>query len=386
MDVLVIEDQDGKFEMIRSEIEQSFPGKAVHLVRSSTLTAATKSIYERRFDLVVIDLMVPYRTGEEPQDISEDVISMLELSSINSGVSAIALTGFDDLVETQRDRFVEAGIILVHYDGEKELWKRHIAGALARIRDQVVFDFVIVCALEKERAAYRSTEATIGELRNIQGLDCLTLEVGGLKGVCVKLPRMGLVEASIVTTRAISLFKPKIAAMSGICAGAEGNSKLGALIIADPCWEYQAGKWADSGFKIEPYDVTLSPTVRTTLNQLIAKDEKGSGYKSDLLEDSIRFEPMFIAPMSTGSAVITSSERMNEIGAQHRKMAGLDMEMYGFYKAAELSARSPIFFGAKTVVDLANSAKGDTYHEYGSILSARFVLAGIVLLHTQGIT
>ncbi len=68
---------------------------------------------------------------------------------------------------------------------------------------------------------------------------------------------------------------------------------------------------------------------------------------------------------------------MQDIGAQHRKMAGLDMEMYGVYKAAELSSGNPLFFGAKTVVDLADSAKGDTYHEYGSILSARFVLDAI---------
>ena len=314
------------------------------------------------------------REGEDEQDISEDIISILELSSSNRDASIIAFSGFEDLVTAQRQRFSEAGIILVRYNSADDLWKKHISNALSKIREQVVFDFLIVCALEKERSAYRSTNAKIGEFRNIRGLDCLILEVGLLKGACIKLPRMGLVEASIITTRAIGLFKPRIVAMSGICAGREGNSKLGTLVVPDICWEYQAGKWADAGFKMEHYDVALQATVRTILDQLIASDVKGAKYKEGLLEDSIRFESIVIAPMSTGSAVIASSERMEQVGTQHRKMAGVDMEMYGVYKAAELSAQNLVFFGAKTVVDLANNSKGDTYHEYGSILSARFVL------------
>jgi adenosylhomocysteine nucleosidase len=171
--------------------------------------------------------------------------------------------------------------------------------------------------------------------------------------------------------------------MSGICAGNPDNAKLGTLIIADICWEYQAGKWADTGFKIEHYDIALKPKVRTSLNQLIAFDLTGTKYKEGLLEDPIRFEKLVIAPMSTGSTVIASKERMEEIGSQHRKMAGLDMEMYGVYTAAELSASQITVFGAKTVVDLADNAKGDKFHEYGSVLSARFVLDAIAMLAVE---
>jgi adenosylhomocysteine nucleosidase len=377
MNVLILEDQTDKFELLKSEVAASFDQTAISVIRAETFATATKQIYEVRFDLIIIDLMMPLRESEAPQDISEDVISVLELSALNGGASIIALSGFDTLVQEQRKRFTEAGIILVHYDATDDHWKRHISTALARIREQTVFDFVIVCALEKERTAYKTTVATIGELRNIRGLDCLTLQMGSLSGVCIKLPRMGLVEASIVTTRAIELFKPRVIAMSGICAGMKGNSKLGTLILADMCWEYQAGKWSDTGFKIEHYDVSLHSTIRTTLDQLIASDPKGTRYKAGLIEDPVVFESIIVAPMSTGSAVVASAERMQDIGAQHRKMAGLDMEMYGVYKAAELSSGNPLFFGAKTVVDLADSAKGDTYHEYGSILSARFVLDAI---------
>jgi adenosylhomocysteine nucleosidase len=191
---------------------------------------------------------------------------------------------------------------------------------------------------------------------------------------------MGLVEASIISTRAVERFNPKILAMSGICAGVSGNSKIGNLVLADICWEYQAGKWADEKFKIEHYDVSLELNTKTFLSQLIAIDPRGDKYKTGLIEDEVIFQKMILGPMATGSAVIASAERMAEIEAQHRKIVGLDMEMYGVYKAAELSSNKPIFFGAKTVVDLADNAKGDKYHEYGSILSARFTIDAIKTL------
>ena len=124
---------------------------------------------------------------------------------------------------------------------------------------------------------------------------------------------MGLVEASIVTTRAIELFKPRVIAMSGICAGMAGNSKLGTLVLADMCWEYQAGKWSDTGFKIEHYDVPLHSAIRTTLNQLIASDPKGTRYKENLIEDPVVFKSIIVAPMSTGSAVVASAEQSEKI-------------------------------------------------------------------------
>ena len=242
MRILIIEDQDEKYSIIETEMRRFFDKVAVDVTRAETLAIATKCVYETKFDLIIIDLMLPLRAGGEPEDISEEIIATIELSDTNRGANIIALSGFEDLVTEQRQRFADAGIILVHYDGEVANWKKAITAAISRITQQMLFDFVVVCALDKERNAFRSTRAEIGELRNIRGLDCLTMTIEGLRGVCIKLPRMGLVDASIITSRAIDRFSPKIVAMSGICAGISGTSNIGALIIADPCWEYQGRK------------------------------------------------------------------------------------------------------------------------------------------------
>lgn len=64
-----------------------------------------------------------------------------------------------------------------------------------------------------------------------------------------------------------------------------------------------------------------------------------------------------------------------EHAVPHRlERRGLDMEAFGFMKAAELSGKRLHVFCAKVVVDKAGAAKGDEIHEYGAYVSARFTL------------
>ncbi|MBB5722654.1 nucleoside phosphorylase [Loktanella ponticola] len=84
-----------------------------------------------------------------------------------------------------------------------------------------------------------------------------------------------------------------------------------------------------------------------------------------------------IMPTVSGSAVIASNTKVDEIKEQHRKVGGLDMEVYGLYRAAALHADNVSCFAAKTVVDLANEDKGDDLHHSGAVFSARFVAKAI---------
>ena len=380
MRILILEDNDSKYAVVRSEIEGFFRDKALEMRRAKTLVEGLKNIFEERFSLIVLDLMMPTRTGEAPSDITQEVLQSIESSECNRGSAVIALTGFEDLARDQKAMFAHAGIVLVHYEGAEIGWRSGVRSALSRVSGEMVYDFVVICALEKERAAFRNTSASVKELRNLRGLDCLSMSVGTYQGLCVKLPRMGLVEASIITSRVLERFRPALLAMSGICAGISDEARIGALVVADVCWEYQAGKWSDSGFQVEHYDIALTQDVRTALSQMVEVDPKAQSIKHGLLEDQVVFEPVLFGPMVTGSAVIASKDRLSSITLQHRKLAALDMEMYGVYKAAYMSETTPMFFGAKTVVDVGDGAKNDRYHTYGCDLSARFVVKGIQLL------
>lgn len=58
-----------------------------------------------------------------------------------------------------------------------------------------------------------------------------------------------------------------------------------------------------------------------------------------------------------------------EIGLQHRKMAGLELEMYSMYEAAEQSLCKSLYFDVKGVVDLGTASKGQARHKPRILIS-----------------
>ncbi|MGV2100551.1 5'-methylthioadenosine/S-adenosylhomocysteine nucleosidase family protein, partial [Rhizobium sp. 21-4511-3d] len=207
-------------------------------------------------------------------------------------------------------------------------------------------------------------------------LNCTNLQIGEHKGLCIKMSRVGLVDAAIIASKAINMFSPKVVAMSGICAGVAGHSEIGTLVAGNFAWEYQAGKWSVDDFKMEPYQVHLHPPVLDELELFVAKDKLGLQFKENTFPDpKTRHHEIVIGPFASGSAVIADPERVKTISEQQRKMAAIDMEMHSIYRACDISAERPAFFGAKCVVDLADHNKGDEHHVNGSIISARFVSA-----------
>jgi len=162
--------------------------------------------------------------------------------------------------------------------------------------------------------------------------------------------------------------------MSGICAGVDGESNLLDLIIGNICWEYQTGKYKNNKFKQEPYQSSIGNLIEVELKQFIDSNININKIKEGLYDTELKDSKILIGPISSGSAVIASAKKMEEIGMQRRKMAGLEMEMYSLYEAASQSLCKPLFFGAKAVVDLGDSSKGDTLHTTASIISARLII------------
>ena len=66
-----------------------------------------------------------------------------------------------------------------------------------------------------------------------------------------------------------------------------------------------------------------------------------------------------------------------QIRSQHGKVSGVDMEVYGLYRASALHGKTLHTFAAKTVVDHADEAKKSNLQQAGAILSARFVVKAI---------
>ena len=253
MKFLVIEDNNQKFDKVKSITDNIFINSSNTITRSSNIRDAVSNIYQKQFDIIIIDIMVPQCDGEAPVDASDDFISAIENSELNKNTDVIVLTQHSTIASEKNQVFSKYAIPVILFQENEELWKSAIERSLERIKSRVTFDFLIFCALRKERQAYKNTTAELHEIEHLRGVDSMPMEIDGVHGLCILQPSMGLVEAATTTAQALERYRPKIVAMSGICAGVGPEINLCDLVIPTLCWEYQAGKWHKDGFKIEPY-------------------------------------------------------------------------------------------------------------------------------------
>lgn len=383
MKILVVDDDPSKVSEIRASLQgyDDYIPHAIFVVE--TLADAVRVLNTHLFDLIVLDLLLPFMHGGVTDSRAglELVQQLRSKNSLNNFTTVVGISAFPEEMEVHRVAFDQCGVLITKYDDDgawKLTLKRILQDVSGRSSATISLDFLIFCALEVERGGYAHSGVEIISEAVTQGLNINYVRLRTLKesfGAIIRLSHMGLVAATREITVALGLYRTRIVCMSGICAGFAGHAALGQLVVASPAWEYQAGKWSSNGFEIAPEQVPLRPSTRTVVDQAITADNFRHHLEDGLSCDIVRPERQSIpilAPFATGSAVIADTERLAHIEKQHRKLAALDMETYGLYYAAhEAYSTVEHFFSIKCVVDLADDAKNNELHPYGCIVSAR---------------
>jgi len=381
MKILILEDEDGKFLQINELIEMIVPGAEV--VRRKNWFDYASAIAGTKYDLILLDLLVPRSPKDNTvEDHHASLVSTTrDYESKSFRTPAIVLTRHNlnagDFVHDLNA--VDINVIPFNEHGE---WKEALKIKLLAAQPEKKFEFVIVCALDKEADAFEALVDTWGPVRTISGLICREVKIGTYRGAIVRAHRMGLVAAAVVTSMAIERFEPRLVCMSGICGGIKNDSEIYDLLITQNCHQHDSGKWTSTGFKSEHYDVQLDVDVHNKLIELCAED----GLMQSLLDDldpSVKEVPKgkervetrlrADAATSSGSAVIAEDGKTATLVVGQRKLAGFDMEVYSLYEAARHAKNKPAFFAAKAVVDDGGKNKGDQFHRIGCLISARFV-------------
>jgi len=377
MSIVVFEDVDSKFDAVLQALEE----RGVHQrdVKRVQTTAEFAALGKSDVSLCIIDIVMPTVKGGQARNVGLEILEMLDHSG-RAKIPVLAITAYADEFESLRDTFSARGCIIYDFEA-KSLWAKALDIYLAQINEKDRYKFIIFTALAMERSAFLSLPNFNPTSLIRFGIDHWDVEIAGAFGTIVLLPRMGLVTAAATVSRVLEKYDPKIVAMSGICAGV-GEAPLGQLLAADICWEYQSGKWYDEAFEAEPYQVNMKPRTRIHIAKMLENptllSELEAGYGGEFRPQ--RRVPPKLAVFTSGSAVIASEKRLANVKAQHRKVSGLDMEMFGFYSAVDLSGSGAQFVGAKVVVDKADSHKDDKLHEYGSFLSAKFITMAVMEL------
>lgn len=371
MTILITEDDAGKLAEIVAFLS------SLGVSENEILTAANMAEFMGQFNetvsICIIDLRIPAYEGAAPESNGIGVLQAVD--RIGGGrVKLLAISAYPEEFETTRAVFEGRGCMLVDFN-QKDVWQSVLRLMIVQAQSSEFMDFLVFCALRTERSPYTAMPHLGGRPVFKDNLTRYDITIAGRAGSVIELPRMGLVDAATTAARCIEKFKPKVVAMSGVCAGFAGRAELGQLLISDLAYEYQSGKWTDDGFSQEPYQVPTSERARTVVRELIEDPATLSrletGWQSD--RPASMSQPM-LAAFTSGSAVIASDELMAQVAAYHRRVSGLDMEIYAIHRAAHIALCKPDVICAKTVVDLADGDKDDKLQPYGCYISAIFTV------------
>ena len=255
------------------------------------------------------------------------------------------------------------------------------------------FDVCVVCALPEEARAFfevvqRQCENLLEEgispryqysyrfttLKNDKG-EPLKVHVSWL-------PRYGSEEMTLHLSRVLEECQPRIAMMTGICAGDAQRVQLGDLVVAERTFTYDNGKFTlDDGRKIHLHDTMTYQLDANTLQFLGVFDKWKplvAGLKrppSGPEQRKRRKIACHIKPMASGNAV-RADHPFEEVRAPVRGTVATDMEGAAFGLVMSRHRHTP-WLVVKGICDYADGDKDDNYHHYAASVSATYMLSFI---------
>jgi nucleoside phosphorylase len=343
-----------------SKIKKEYPGLAYYCVSSTSRSLIYEGEKNNTIDVFSYDNL---HTDVEARFV-------IQTKAEQKRIPEISKSPVVELLPDESHQFDYAILTALYQDEFEELKK--------------IFDFPKDEVIKVKKKTFR-----VGYLKSDNNI----------KVIAAFLNETGPVEAAIVSTMMLELFKPKYLLMSGVCGGAK-KYNFGDIIVAKKIFAFQKGKLSDHSSLLDlleedgttslilfdkdknPVDpfllydsdnnhvpvavenfeleqdsmINLDTSVEDELN--IHLDEIREKINTHIKED-LRFNTkppeikIAIEPMASGTMVINKKGYFEEvIEAIHRKTAAVEMESYGLARACQLANNGftiPIIF--KSVMD-----------------------------------
>jgi len=394
MKILIADDQTRRYvRLIEALALIGVKRSEINIV--SCANTARDCLEKDYYDLLLLDILLPL-WPEDESDLRHSIdllIDLHESGELKKPGRILGITADKSIIGEASEIFEECTWNIVKYAHDNDGWINQVVNCVGYLQSQGSkgeveniehkVDLAIICALEKPeleevlRLPWNWSSAK--PLNDIIFVHDGYLEVEGRKiTVCATFtPRMGMVTTALRSAAIISLLRPRLLAMCGICAGVVGKANIGDVILADPAWDYQSGKRVrdkekNTQFSIAPHHLYPPTLVRTHVEQI-------RGDKAALRDIYDRFQgdqppnmpQVVIGPLASGSAVLADGDVIKEIQIQHRELRGIEMEGYGLYAAANAASHpQPRAFALKAVCDFADPDKEDSNQRYAAFTSA----------------
>ena len=198
------------------------------------------------------------------------------------------------------------------------------------------------------------------------------------------LPRYGPQEMILHLSHVLEECQPRLAIMTGICAGDSQHVQLGDLVVAERTFTYDNGKFAldEQGRSVHEHD-TMTYQLDANILQflglfdnwkplIVRLERPPSPPEIRLKQREVRCH---IKAMASGSAV-RADHPFEDVRAPVRGTVAIDMEGAAFGLVMNRHPLIP-WLVVKGVCDYADQDKNDAYHDYAARASAFYALSFI---------
>jgi nucleoside phosphorylase len=390
LDVLLLEDDPAKKTRLLALLNE----RKDLFSRVDTVICASdarRNMGERQYDLFVADVVVPKELGGAKSE--EHCIALFEEmddghGEIHCPSFSLPMSSSGELSDAAHDFFRGRPWGILPYTETTEdclltveKVAKFVLNEKTRNAERPPVDvFILTALMEPEFAALEGIDfqwKPFEPLDRSQLVRFGTIQSDGREySVAAGFSqRMGPVAASILTMKALLAYRPSVVAMAGICAGIPGKADIGDVIATEISWDWQSGKYVDKngaeGFQIAPHQLGIHDTCRNALWMLKRDDEFWRSLAPRAIEAKVKQPRLVLGPMATGSSVLADTRVADRIKEnQHKNVAGLDMETYGVFAAAQAYSHDTKVVSLKSVCDKGDIKKNDRYQSYAASVSA----------------
>lgn len=408
MNILVVHDRPEILDELRTLVLETLGADATTDI-AEDFHSARACLEETIYDLLIIDLTIPFIKGISPPDfnaVDQLLRELFTIGTLNIPGDIIGVTRDPDALELVNTSIGPHLMVMIPEDTEG-LWKGYLRDKInyayraAETRSISVnrhhnYDVLVVTAMDQEMRPYES-RFEIGPIKQFQGAkEFLFKDKRDIvrKGIAYSIGRSGQPSAASMSQALISTFRPKLALMSGYCGGVEAKVALGDLIFFEAAYAWDYGKWTeeveDGGVKRSvflprpnPIDIFDQDTFLVAREMILSDFGKSPDFRrkiEKLSKGKVHSFKLHRSPVGSGSAVVANDEIIARIRGLNESIWAVDMECYGFYHAAKnTNVVRPQFICIKSVSDFCNGEKGDDLHDVCSAISAECVVD--IILH-----
>ena len=362
---------------------------------SRSASDARKKFRTTRYDIGILDLLLPYNDEDEPKiEASLELLrDVSEYDEYYKPERLIGFTAFSEAATLAKPVFVQALWTVVIYDETANDWEEQFRRVVAymkvkstkTIKQTYDMDLAVITALSSPELS--AVHRLPWDWEPSEPMDDTTFFRRGkfksgqnqYRVVSTSAPRMGSVAAALLTARVIAHFRPRFVVMAGICAGVKEKANLGDAVLFSPCWEWASGKLipdGNNGASLEPapHQIPIDEFIRSRAEELRKDRAFWLDVQTHYPDEFDILPKLLIAPGASGPSVIAHGESTESLKSQHRKLTAIDMEAYGVCAAAEAAPYPrPTAFVLKSVSDFADEEKNDSMRSYAAYTSARAI-------------